>query len=230
VNRRPAACAALLTATLVVAGCGGGSSSPAAGSSDTTGTGGSTGTSGTSDTTGTPTGPSSGSSSAVPVVTVQGVPLTAQGTKLRLGEPAKVSWKPDQKTTGVLKMAVTQVAKMPISTFRDWRLDAATQQSTPYFVHARVRNLGKAPLSGVPVPLFLLDHRNRLLRASRFTAAFPTCPSTPLPPTFKRGKKASVCLVYFVPDHGTMSAMSFRPTQDFDAITWTGPPAKPPKN
>ena len=33
--------------------------------------------------------------------------------------------------------------------------------------------------------------------------------------------------VYFAPDHGKMTAISFRPTQDFDAITWTGPLTKP---
>jgi hypothetical protein len=31
-----------------------------------------------------------------------------------------------------------------------------------------------------------------------------------------------VCLVYFVPDHGRLVAVSFRPSQDFQAITWTG--------
>ncbi len=221
VNRRPVACAALLTATLALAGCGGGgSSTPVADSSGTSGT-----ASGTAS--GTTTSPTGSSSSAAPVVTVQGVPLTPQGTRLRLGEPAKVSWKPNQKTTGVLKVKVARVSRMPISAFRDWQLDAATQKSTPYFVHAIVRNLGKAQLSGVAVPLYLLDGRNTLLQASRFRAAFPACPSTPLPPKFKHDKKTSVCLVYFAPDHGKMTAISFRPTQDFDAITWTGPLTKP---
>src|SRR3954451_1048091 len=221
VNRRPLACAALLIATLALAGCGGGASStPVADSTDTSGTA----SGATSTTTSSPTG---SSTSAVPVVTVQGVPLTAQGTKLRVGEPAKVSWKPNQKTTGVLKVKVTAVSKMPIAAFSDWQLDAATLKSTPYFVHATVRNLGKAQLSGVAVPLYLLDGRNTLIQPSRFRAAFPACPSTALPPKFTRDQKTSVCLVYFAPDHGKMRAISFRPTQDFDAITWTGPLTKP---
>jgi len=220
VNRRPLACAAILAgATLVLAGCGGnGSSAPAAGSA------GSSGTSATSRTTTTPTAPSSSSSD--PTVTVQGVPLTAQGTKLKVGQSARVSWHPNQKTTGVMKVSVTKLQKVPISAFSAWRLDAATQKSTPYFVHATVRNLGKTALSGVPVPLYLLDGRNTLLQASTFRAAFPPCPSVPLPATFTRGKKAKVCLVYFAPGHGTLTAISFRPTQDYDAITWTGPVSK----
>jgi len=30
-----------------------------------------------------------------------------------------------------------------------------------------------------------------------------------------------------VPDHGKLIAISFRPTQDFDAITWDGPVRSP---
>jgi hypothetical protein len=219
VNRRPVACAAILAAaTLALAGCGGDSSStPVAGSS------GSSGTSATSETT----KPAAGSSSADPAVTVQGVTLTDQGTKLKVGQAAKVSWHPNQKTTGVMKVSVTKLQKVPISAFSDWRLDPATQRSTPFFVHATVHNLGRTPLSGVPVPLYLLDGRNTLLQASTFRAQFPACPSTPLPAKFTRGKKASVCLVYFAPDHGKLVAVSFRPSQDFNAITWSGPLAKP---
>ena len=43
-----------------------------------------------------------------------------------------------------------------------------------------------------------------------------------MPPKFKRGDKTDVCLVYFAPDHGKLVAISFRPTEDFDAITWEG--------
>ena len=220
VNRRPVACAAILAAaSLALAGCGGDTSStPVAGSS---------GASGSSAASRTTTTPATGSSSADPRVTVQGVTLTDQGTALKVGQPAKVSWHPNQKTTGVMKVSVTKLEKVPISAFKDWQLDAATQRSTPFYVHATVRNLGKGPLSGVPVPLYLLDGRNTLLQASTFRAQFPACPSTPLPAKFTRGKRTSVCLVYFAPDHGKLVAVSFRPTQNFDAITWTGPLAKP---
>jgi hypothetical protein len=154
------------------------------------------------------------------------VKLTDQGTALTLGQAATVSWQPNQKQVGVIKVSVTKLQKVPISAFSAWRLDAATQKSTPYFVHATVRNLGKTALSGVPVPLYLLDGRNTLLQASTFRAAFPPCPSAPLPAKFTHGKRAKVCLVYFAPGHGTLTAISFRPTQDYDAITWTGPVSK----
>jgi hypothetical protein len=212
VTGRPAASAALLTAAvLVLSGCGGGSSStPGAGSP---GTSGSSATSASSD--GSPSSSSSGA--------VQGVTLTPQGTKLSLGKAARVSWQPSQKKTGVIRLAVTKLEKVPISVFHDWRLDPATSKSTPYYVHVSVTNLGTTPLSGVPVPLYLLDGRNTLLEASTFRARFPACPSTPLPARFTHGKHIATCLVYFAPNHGKLVAMSFRPSQDFDAITWTGP-------
>jgi hypothetical protein len=200
---------------LVLAGCGGGtgSSTPTAGGS------------GSSPSTTSPSGPPSGSSPAgsSSPKTVQGVSLTAQGSQLRLGQTARVTWKPNQKTVGVLAISVTRLQKMPISAFSDWRLDAATRKSTPYFVHATVRNLGRSNLSGKPVPLYLLDQRNTLLQASSFQATFPACPSRPLPAKFTHGKKTSACLVYFAPDHGKLVAISFRPEQAFDAITWKGP-------
>lgn len=155
--------------------------------------------------------------------------MTAGGSQLKLGQAATVSWQPSQKKVGVLKLAVTRLQRVPISTFHDWRLDPATQRSTPYFVHTTVTNLGKTDLSQMPVPLYLLDQRNTLLQASTFRAQFPACPSRVLPTHFTHGKKTSVCLVFFAPQHGKMSAVSFRPTQDFDAITWQGPLSKPAK-
>jgi hypothetical protein len=83
-----------------------------------------------------------------------------------------------------------------------------------------VANLGHSDLSGAAVPLYLQDQRDVLLQASTFTARFQPCPSRPLPAGFTHGKRTSVCLVYFVPDHGSLQALSFRPTEAFRAITW----------
>jgi hypothetical protein len=213
---RPGAAAALLlSAALVLAGCSGsGSSSPQSGSSGTTSSGQSHGT-----------GPATTAGSSVPVP--KGITVTAQGTSLKLGQAATVAWQPDQKTVGVIKMAVTRQQQVPIRTFRDFRLDRATRRSTPYFVHVTVKNLGKSNLSHVPVPLYLLDQQHTLLQASTFQARFPACPSRPLPAKFKRGSHTTVCLVYFVPKHGKLVAMSFRPSEDYDAITWHGAVQRP---
>lgn len=224
--------AALVAAAVSLSACGGGSdsSTPTAGGSES-----SSSTPATSPATSSATpsqkssssSPSSPSSSPKATGVVDGVRLTFPGSKLKVGDTATVSWKPNQKTTGVIKLSVTELQKVPLRTFSDFRLSGAVRRSTPYFVHATVRNVGKSDLSGAPVPLYLLDARNTLLQTSTFQALFPPCPSRPLPPKFTRGKKTSVCLVYFAPNHGKLVAISFRPTEDFDAITWKGKVQRP---
>jgi hypothetical protein len=202
-------------AALVLAGCGGGG-----GSSEPVAQGTTSKTAKHSTSSPSPSPRSTPTTSAPEVV--DGVRLTRPGSRLKLGETARVSWNPNQHTTGVIAATVTGLLKMPISAFSAFRLNGATRQSTPYFVHATVRNLGKSDLSNVPVPLYLLDQRNVLLQPSTFEAEFPPCPSRPLPAKFRPRDKTSVCLVYFVPHHGRLVAVSFRPTEDFDAITWQG--------
>ena len=220
VIRRTALSALAAVAVLASAGCGGGTSSaPRAGGTDA-------GSSPTSPTSSSSAGESSPAPTTSPATVVDGVRLTAQGSQLRLGDNARVSWKPDQKTVAVASISVTRLQRVPISAFSDWRLRPATQRSTPYFVHATVRNLGRSNLSGTAVPLYLLDGRNTLLQASRFQAQYAPCPSRPLPTGFTRGHKVSVCLVYFAPQHGKLVAISFRPTEAFEAITWKGKIAK----
>jgi hypothetical protein len=196
---RPAVLGALVVAALALSGCGGSSSS-----------------------TPSADGPSGspGATSSVPVP--KGVSLTPQGTSLRVGQSATVAWQPTQKKVGVAKIGVTRLQKVPISAFSSFQLDPVTRRSTPYYVHATVQNAGSSDLSHVAVPLYLLEN-NTLLQPSTFQAQYTPCSSRPLPAHFKPGSKASVCLVYFVPKHGKLDAISFRPTQDFAAITWHGP-------
>jgi hypothetical protein len=193
---RPAA--VLLASTLLLTACSGSSSSSPS------------------------TGGSSGGG-ALPVPS--GVTLTPQGTALHLGDTATVAWKPSQKKVGVIKVTVTKLVQVPIGAFRSFRLDPATQRSTPYYVFAKVRNVGDTGLSKVPVPLYVVEH-DTLLQASQFQARFAPCPSRPFPAGFTSGKKTSVCQVYFVPPHRHLEGVSFRPSQDVDAITWNGPVVK----
>lgn len=204
----------LATATAVVcalgglAGCGGGNSS-AAGP--------------TPSTTPTPTAsktPVDQSTGYLPAP--DGVHLTAQGTHLGVGKAAVIAWQPTQKLQGTVRVTVTALDRVSINAFHNWILGPTVKTSTPYYVHATLTNLGKTDLSGKSVPLYALDGHNTLLEASRFQATFDACPSAPLPAKFRKGQVAKVCLVYFAPKHGTVKSVDFRPTQSFDAITWTG--------
>ena len=176
---------------------------------------------------------SGGSSGASPYLPVpDGVTLTEPGTQLSVGNPAVVAYHPRQKQVGALEIDVTQLQKSTMKDFSAWQLTSQQRRSTPYYVHARVKNVGTSNLGGMPVPLYVVNDQNVLLESTPFASSFEPCPSTPFPKPFKPGAAAKVCLVYLAPKHGKLEAVSFRPDESFNPITWSGkvekyqPPSK----
>jgi len=169
-------------------------------------------------------GSSSGGSAAAPYLPVpDGVELTPQGTQLGVGNEAVVAYEPRQGTVGVLDIRVTSLEKTTFKkSFQGWQLDKRTLSTTPYFVHAQVRNVGDSDLGGRPVPLYIVDGDNTLIEPSTFASSFKPCPSQPFPKKFGSGAHLLTCLVYLAPKHGDLTAVSFRPSQEFNPITWTG--------
>ena len=157
-----------------------------------------------------------------------GVSLTSPGKALRLGQSATVAWKPNQQTVGVIDLTVTALHDTTFKkSFKGWQLNAATKANSPYFVTATVRNAGSTDLSGQQVPLYGSAASGALVEASSFASDFKPCHPGVLPTPFPEGATANVCLVYLVPGasggaKGTLDGVSFRPTEAFDPITWTG--------
>jgi hypothetical protein len=156
-----------------------------------------------------------------------GVELTAQGSELRVGDTATVAWEPGRDVVGALALTVTRLEQASIKALAAYRLDPVQRRSSLFYVRATVENVGATDLAGVAVPLYLLDGRDTLIQATPFAAAYKPCPSSPLPKPFDTGDKVKVCLVYLVPEQGRLEAVSFRPTQEYDPITWTGRLRKP---
>ncbi|HEY0949536.1 hypothetical protein [Nocardioides sp.] len=212
--RVPALVAAALAGALVLSGCSG------------------------SDEPETPTGDSPGATAPAPATSgtpylpvPDGVELTEPGSQLAVGDHAVVAYEPRQDLVGALDIQVTGLEKTSIKDFSSWQLSDAQQKSTPYYVRARVENVGETDLGGRPVPLYVVNEDNLLLEATPFASSFKPCPSTPFPDKFKPGDIAKVCLVYLAPDRGDLVAVSFRPEETFNPITWTGEVEKyqPPK-
>jgi hypothetical protein len=107
--------------------------------------------------------------------------------------------------------------------FLDWRVDARMKTYAPYFVHARVTNVGPAGLGGVPVPLYGESDADALVEPAVFKETFKPCHPSVLPKRFRVGASAPVCLVYLVPDKGALVGAAFRPTQEFEPIVWKQP-------
>ena len=166
------------------------------------------------------------------------VTLTQPGWALRIGEKATVAWKlpaPEKSKKGkkatkaksrrpiaVVDLKVTAVEAVSLKEFAGWDLNKAARASNPFFVRATLKNVGRTNLSGVRMPLYIVDDTNTLIQMSTFEGDFKPCPSTHLPAGFKRGAKTRVCLVFMAPNGGRLTAVSFRPMPTFVPITWTG--------
>ncbi|WP_049774315.1 MULTISPECIES: hypothetical protein [unclassified Nocardioides] len=167
------------------------------------------------------------STGATPYLPVpDGVELTEPGSQLAVGDHAVVAYHPRQEQVGALDIAVTRLEKTSIKDFSAWQLSDAQKASTPYYVRARVENVGDTDLGGRPVPLYVVNEDNVLLEPTPFASSFQACPSTPFPEKFAPGDTARVCLVYLAPDHGDLVSVSFRPEETFNPITWSGDVAK----
>lgn len=152
-----------------------------------------------------------------------GVELTGQGSALSTGDQAVVAWEPEQGLVGVLDVTVDAVESTTLKkSFRDWKLPDNLATASPYFVRVTVENAGDTELGGQAIPLYAVDGEDTLVEASSFVTKYPACPSTPLPKAFGPGDTTEACLVYLLPDAGDLVAVSFRPTQDFNPITWSG--------
>lgn len=184
------------------------------------------------ETGGTPTAPvaSTGATPYLPVP--DGVELTEPGSQLAVGDHAVVAYHPRQEQVAALDIAVTRLERTSIKDFSAWQLSDAQRGSTPYYVRARIENVGDTDLGGRAVPLYVVNEDNVLLESTPFASSFQACPSTPFPEKFAPGDTARVCLVYLAPDHGDLVSVSFRPEETFNPITWTGDVEKyvPPKD
>jgi hypothetical protein len=173
---------------------------------------------------------SAGSSLPVP----EGVELSPEGSQFQVGDTATVAYELRQGVVGVLDIRISRLEKTSFKkSFVGWDLDEGQKKSNPYFVRATVTNRGDTDLGGKKVPLYIVDGTNTLVEATTFASSFTPCEPGAFPKRFKTGRKMKVCMVFLAPKKGDLTAVSFRPTQDYDPITWTGdlekpkPPKKP---
>ncbi len=182
-------------------------------------------------------GSASESKSTEPSLPVpEGVELSPEGSQFQVDDTATVAYELRQGVVGVLDIKVSRLEKTSFKkSFVGWDLDQGQKNSNPYFVRATITNRGATDLGGKKVPLYIVDGTNTLVEATTFASSFTPCEPGAFPKTFKPGRKMKVCLVFLSPKNGDLTAVSFRPTQDFDPITWTGelekpkPPKKPEK-
>jgi hypothetical protein len=153
-----------------------------------------------------------------------GVELTEPGSELGVGEAAVIAWQPRQNLVGVLDVDVTRLERTSFAeSFEGWDVKAEQKKKVrPFFVRATVTNRGETNLSGRLVPLYAVDSADALVEPTKFTDDFKPCPGGNLPEGFSGDDTAKLCLVYLIAPGEQLTGVTFRPTADFEAITWTG--------
>ena len=198
--------AATAAAALALAGC-----SSDAGSKNASG--------GSSTSASASSSPSPSSTVSVP----DGTQLTDQGSKLSFGDTGTVIFEPSQGRGTVLQLTVKSVRQGTLDDFKGFILDDSyKQKASYYYATVTVKNVGEGDVGGVGVPLWGVNSANTLLPAVNFTTSFKPCSSKPLPKSFPKDATLSTCLVYLSPDKGKLESVSYRPSQEFNPITWTG--------
>lgn len=207
---------------LAVAGCGGGDRAPAA-QSPTPSTASASASASTRASASASATPSASPSPSSYLPVPAGVTLSDQGSELAVGQRATVAWQPRQDVTGVIDVRIDRLEKTSLKkSFVGWKIPPETETSTPYFVRATITNRGDTDLGGRAIPLYVVDGADTLIEATSFASVFKPCRDGQFPASFPTGASTQACLVYFAPDAGKLTAVSFRPTQEFDPITWTG--------
>ena len=125
------------------------------------------------------------SPTATPYLPVpRSVSLTTQGVDLGLGDSATVAWEPRKQVVGALDIRVDRLERARLTALAAFRLKPVQRASSLFYVRGSVRNVGKTDLSGVDIPLYVLDGRDTLIEATPFAATYKPCPSSRLPKSF----------------------------------------------
>lgn len=210
-TRLPALTGAVLALTLLAAACGGGGDEPGAAPAST--------------------GAASASASSEPTTTPaqgylaapEGVVLTEPGTMLKLKKSAVLAWEPRQGLVGVLEVAVARIDETTVqASLAGFDLEGDEQRSTPYFVRARITNVGDTDLGGRQVPLYLLSSHGVLIAPTGVARDFAKCPDSTFPAVFAPGDESTTCLIFLAPEGSEPQSIMFRPPEGVVPLQWRG--------
>lgn len=135
---------------------------------------------------------------------------TPSEVALEAGEPATVTLPGEGGGQAQVEVVVTDVAQGRIQDLREFRLDAETRTSTPYYADVRVTNAGGVDPARRSVALWGLDSEGTVRPPADLVGPFRRCQDEPLPKRFPDGDSARTCLLYLVPEGLTLDAVQYR--------------------
>lgn len=152
-----------------------------------------------------------------------GVTLTEPGTRLELKESAVAAWAPRQDLVGVVDVAVTRIEETTVqASLAGFDLTGDEQRSTPYFVRAKVANVGATDLGARQAPVYFLDDRGVLIAPTGVARDFEACPGSILPAVFAPGDETTTCLIFLAPEGATLQSIMFRLPEGVVPLQWRG--------
>jgi hypothetical protein len=214
-----AALAAVALATGVAACGGSSSSSSASGAANASAPATSSSASSTSSATSTAATTTTSASSSGGT--------TAPGTKLSIGQTAKVPFTPagstDKSKASTLQVTVKSFDKGSLSDFNGIQLDANEKASTPVYVKVHVTNLGPASIDvdSSAAAIEGVDNTGNNQSSVTFIGDFPKCPDAASTKPMGTGSSYDDCLTFLVP--GGISKVSYNGTNDYidSPVTWS---------
>lgn len=145
---------------------------------------------------------------------------TPPGTDLAFGEEAVVRYTANPKRDSLISLQVVGVTPGAIKDLKGFNLDDKTRKSGVFYVRANVVNTGTGDLGGQPITLYGRVRDELVVPPVVFGSSFQKCNYRPLTKPFGPDAKASVCMVMLAPNHGTISAVQWRPADGSAPITW----------
>jgi hypothetical protein len=153
-----------------------------------------------------------------------GITLTPSGSKLDLGEFAKLKWVPNQNVSGLVEVTVTKILLGSSKDTAKVEINPRPEGMRLYYVTLHLENLGTTNLGGVSpntLPLHLDEGADLLQQPASIDPKlkFESCPSALLPAKFGKGAEADVCLVYVATS--PVKRLLLQPEAG-DVIEWPG--------
>ena len=154
----------------------------------------------------------------------------APGTSLKLGKAATVPFTTTLKSgkngpTYKLSVQVQSMDKGTLTDFNGIQLDAAEKASTPYYVKAKITNLGPAKIdteSNDPgIQIEGVDKTGETQQSVTFFGDFPKCDEKSAPNPMAAGSSFETCLTFLIP--GGITKVAYTGTESYidKPVTWS---------
>ena len=144
---------------------------------------------------------------------------TEPGATLKLGETARVTYKPltaiNDKNLFEVDATAVKIEEGSIDDFENISLDEDQKASTPYYVTVKIENTGEeiplGDMEGDPDLKFgAVDDRGQEQGSITFIGDFERCEDTDAPKPFTPGKSYESCLAFLVGGGGSITEVRWK--------------------